>query len=77
MDALGFDHAAFSFELGHPLVELGDDGIDGLRFAFWLDDVMALGVDGEAGVFLFHAAEERVDLGERFDFVAEEFYSIR
>ena len=31
MDALGLDHAAFGFELGDPLVELGNDGVDGLR----------------------------------------------
>ena len=31
VDALGLDHAAFGFELGDPLVELGEDGVDGRR----------------------------------------------
>jgi hypothetical protein len=48
MNALGLDHAAFGFELGDPLVELGKDGIDGCGFALGLDDVVRLGVDGQA-----------------------------
>ncbi len=44
---------------------------DGLVFAVGRDDVVALGVDGEAGVLLLDGAEEGVDLGEGFDFVAE------
>ena len=31
VDALGLDHAAFGFELGDPLVELVEDGVDGVR----------------------------------------------
>ena len=59
-------------ELGFPLGELGDDGVDGGGFALGEDDVVALGVDGEAGVLLADGAEEGVDLGEGVDLVAEE-----
>ena len=72
VDALGLDEAAFLFELGFPVGELGEDVVDGLVFAVGRDDVVGLGVDGEAGVLLLDGAEERVDLGERFDLVAEE-----
>ena len=43
---------AFVLELGFPLGELGDDGVDGGGFALGQDDVVGLGVDGEAGVLL-------------------------
>ena len=76
VDALGLDHAAFGFEPRDPLGELVDDGLDGLRLALGLDDVMGLGVDGQAGVLLLDGAEERIDLGERLDFVAEELDAV-
>ena len=76
VDALGFDEAAFFFELGLPLEELGEDGFDGGVFALGLDDVVGLGVDGEAGVFLLDGAEEGVDLGEGVDLVAEELDAV-
>jgi hypothetical protein len=71
IDALGLDHAAFGFKLGNPLVELFEDGVDGLGLALGLDDVVALGIDGQAGVALLDGAEERIDLREGLDFVAE------
>ena len=54
--------AAFVFELGLPLDELGEDGVDGGGFALGLDDVVGLGVDGQARVFLLDGAEEGIDL---------------
>ena len=45
-------------------------------FALGLDDVVGLGIDGEAGVFLADGAEEGVDLGEGVDLVAEEFDAV-
>ena len=72
VDALGLDEAAFLFELGFPVGELGEDVVDGGVFAVGGDDVVAFGVDGEAGVLLLDGAEEGIDLGEGFDFVAEE-----
>ena len=63
VDALGFDEAAFCFELGLPLGQLGEDGVDGGGFALGLDDVVGLGVDGEAGVLLLDGAEERDRFG--------------
>ncbi len=72
VDALGLDDAAFLFELGFPVGELGEDVVDGGVFAVGRDDVVALGVDGEAGVLLLDGAEEGVDLREGLDFVAEE-----
>ena len=41
-----------------------------------LHHVMALGIDGQARVLLLHGAEERVDLRERFDLVAEELNAV-
>ncbi len=46
VDALRLDEAAFFFELGLPLEELGEDGIDGGVFALGLHDVVRLRVDG-------------------------------
>ncbi len=63
-------------ELGDPLVELGDDGVDGLGAALGLDDVVALGIDGQAGILLLDGAEERIDLREGFDLVAEELDAV-
>ncbi len=37
---------------------------------------MGLRVDGQARVLLLDGAEERVDLGERVDLVAEEFDAV-
>ena len=37
---------------------------------------MGLGIDGEARVFLADGAEERIDLGEGVDLVAEEFDAV-
>ena len=76
VDALGFDEAAFFFELGLPLEEFGEDGFGGGVFAFGLDYVVGLWVDGEAGVFLADGAEEGVDLGEGVDLVAEELDAV-
>ena len=76
VDALGLDEAAFFFELRFPVGELGDDGVDGGGFALGLDDVMRLWVDGEARVFLADGAEERVDLREGVDLVAEELDAV-
>ena len=76
VDALGFDEAAFFFELGLPLEELGEDGFGGGGFALGLDDVVGLWVDGEAGVLLADGAEEGVDLGEGVDLVAEELDAV-
>ena len=76
VDALGLDEAAFFFELGFPVAELGEDGVDGGGFALGLDDVVGLWVDGEARVFLADGAEERVDLREGVDLVAEELDAV-
>ena len=76
VDALGLDEAAFFFELRFPLAELGEDGVDGGGFALGLDDVVGLGVDGEARVLLADGAEERVDLREGVDLVAEELDAV-
>ena len=76
VDALGLDEAAFFFELGLPLEEFGEDGFGGGFFALGLDDVVGLGVDGEAGVFLLDGAEEGVDLREAVDLVAEELDAV-
>ncbi len=53
-----------------------EDGVDGGGLALGLDDVVGLGVDGQAGVFLLDGAEERIDLRERFDLVAEELDAV-
>src|SRR5207249_10058570 len=50
MNALRLDEAAFFFELGLPVDELGDDGVDGGGLALGLDDIMAFWIDGQAGV---------------------------
>ena len=76
VDALGLDEAAFFFELGLPLEEFGEDGFGSGGFALGLDDVVGLGIDGEAGVALLDSAEERVDLGEGVDLVAEKFDAV-
>ena len=76
VDALRLDQAAFRFELGLPLVELVEDGVDGGGFALGLDDVVGLGVDGQAGVLLLDGAEEGIDLGEGVDLVAEELDAV-
>jgi hypothetical protein len=76
MDALGLDHAAFGFKLRDPLVELLDDGVDGAGLALGLDDVVALGIDGQARVLLLDGAEEGIDLREGFDLVAEQLDAV-
>ena len=76
VDALRFDEAAFFFEVGLPLAEFGEDGGDGGGFALGLDYVVGLGVDGQAGIFLADGAEERIDLREGVDLVAEEFDAV-
>ena len=50
--------------------------VDGFGLALGLDDVVALGIDGQARVLLLDGAEERVDLGEGFDLVAEELDAV-
>ncbi len=77
VDALRLDEAAFFFEVGLPLTPVSvEDGVDGGGFALGLDDVVGLGIDGEAGVFLADGAEERVDLREGVDLVAEELDAV-
>ena len=70
--ALRLDDPAFFFELGFPVGELGEDVVDGGVLAVGRDDVVGFGIDGEARVLLLDGAEERVDLREGFDLVAEE-----
>ena len=76
VDALGFDETALGFEFFLPPLHLFEDGGDGGALALGLNDVVRLGVDGKAGVFLADGAEERVDLGEGVDFVAEELDAV-
>ena len=76
VDALGLDEAALGFELLFPPLHLGEDGGDGGGLALGLDDVVGLGIDGEAGVLLTDGAEEGVDLGEGVDLVAEELDAV-
>ncbi len=76
MDALGFDETALGFEFLFPPLHLFENGGDGCGFAFRLDDVMGLGVDGQARVLLLDGAEEWVDLGEAVDLVAEELDAV-
>ncbi len=71
-----FDHAALVFEFLLPPAELVEDAVDGGLLALGLHDVVAFGVDGEARVLLLHGAEERIDLRERVDFVAEELDAV-
>ena len=72
VDALGLDEPAFVLELGFPVGELGDDGVDGAGLAVGRNDVVRLGVDGQARELLLDGAEERVDFGEAVDLIAEE-----
>jgi hypothetical protein len=44
--------------------------------ALGLDDVVAFGIDGQAGVFLLDGAEEGIDLREGLDLVAEELDAV-
>jgi hypothetical protein len=76
VNALGFDETALGFEFFFPPLHLFNDGRHGGGLAFGLDDVVGLGVDGEAGVLLADGAEEGVDLGEGVDLVAEEFDAV-
>src|SRR6185437_891738 len=76
MHALGFNEAALGFEFLLPPFELGEDAVDGGGFALGLDDVVRLGIDGQARVLLADGAEERVDLREGVDLVAEELDAI-
>jgi hypothetical protein len=76
VDALRLDHSAFGFELRNPLVELFEDGFNGFGFALGLDHVVAFGIDRQARVLLLDGAEERVDLRERLDLVAEHLDAI-
>ena len=52
VDALRLDEAAFFFEVGFPFGEFGEDGGGGGGFALGLDDVVRLGIDGQARVLL-------------------------
>src|ERR1035441_3276548 len=76
VDPLRLDHAALGFKLGHSFVELGDDGGDGFGASLGLHNVMALGIDGQARKLLLDGAEERVDLRERLNLVAEEINAV-
>ena len=47
-----------------------------VALALGQDDVVRLGIDGQARVLLLDGAEERIDLGERVDLVAEELDAV-
>ena len=76
MNSLRLHHAPLRLQLGYPLVQLGHNGFNGFGFAFRLHHVVALGIDGQARIFLLHGAEERIDLRERLNFVAEKFNAV-
>src|ERR1700738_1078539 len=76
MYALGLDQTTFLFELGLPLEEFAEDGFGCGLLALGLDDVVGLGVDREARVLLADRAEERIDLREGVDLVAEELDAV-
>ncbi len=76
VDALRLHHAALRLEMRHPLVQLGHDRIDGLRLALRLHHVVALGIDRQPRILLLHRAEQRIDLRERFDLVAEQLDAV-
>ena len=76
VDALGFDEAALVFELFFPPSISARMESMAVLLALGLDDVVGLGIDGQAGVLLLDGAEERIDLGEGVDLVAEEFDAV-
>ena len=71
IDALRLDHVPFGLQFAHPLIQLGQNGGDGSGLAFRLHHVVAFGINRQSRVGLFHGAEERINLREGLDLVAE------
>jgi len=60
----------------HPIVQLQGDGLHGLGLALRLNNIVAFGVDGKPRVLLLDGAEERIDLGQRLNLIAEHFNAV-
>jgi hypothetical protein len=76
MDTLRLDQPPLRLQLLLPHGEFVQDGGDGGLLALRLNHVMRLGINRQTGIFLPHGAEERIDLREGFDLVAEELDAI-
>ena len=62
VDALGLDQAALLFQFDLPPRQLFLDRVHGRGPRFLFHDVVGLGINREARVFLLHRAKERIDL---------------
>src|SRR5580704_3511354 len=76
MDTLRLDQPPLRLQLLLPHRELVENRFDRGLFALRLDYVMRFWIDGQAGIFLPHGAEQRIDLRQGLDFVAEELDAI-
>ena len=70
MHPLGFDQASLLLQFRFPPGQFFLDGLDRLRARLFFHHVMCFGIDRQTDVFLLHCAKQRIDLGERFDFVS-------
>ena len=76
MQSLRLHHASLGFQPGDALGQFGQNRLNGRRFALRLHHVVALGVDRQSRVFLLHGAEQRIDLRQRINLVAEELNAV-
>ena len=77
LQPLRLDQFAVAHKLGHPLTQLGLDGLDGGHHPVARRHVVAFRVDGEARHFLPHPAGQRVQQAQRFDLVIEQLHPQR
>ena len=74
--SLRFRHASLFFQFFFPPRQLLQNGFHRAIFCLRLHHVVRLGIDGQPRVFLLHRAEQRIDLRQRFHFVAEKLHPI-
>src|SRR6185437_7598433 len=53
-----------------------ENRVDCALLAVGLEHIVTLRVNGKAGILLFHGAEERIDLGKRFDLISEQLDAV-